>query len=171
MWLRFAVAVCGLACVAGQAEAAQKAAVLPFEVIFQVREEDFFGAPREATEEDNQKLTAAAELLKELIRKDGRYEPIETSSLTEDLVKASPVYKCQCEADLGKKVGADVVITGIFDKASESLINFTVREHDVASGKLVRSMKATIQGDTDLSWQNAVRWIVKNRMLKAEAGK
>ena len=88
--------------------------------------------------------------------------------MTEDLQKQSPIYKCQCEAELGKKVGADVVITGIFDKASETLINVTFREHDVATGKLKRSMKAIIQGDTDVSWQNAVKWIAKNRMLKAE---
>lgn len=171
MLVRFGVALMGLVCLAGNASAAQKAAVLPFEIIFQVREEDFFGAPRETNEDEKQRLAAASEQLKELMRADGRYEIVDTSSLTEDLEKASPVYKCQCEGDLGKKVGADVVITGIFDKASETLINVTFREHDAHTGQLKRSMKAIIQGDTDVGWQNAVKWIAKNRLLKkADAG-
>lgn len=169
MLMRMGVALLGLICLAGNASAAQKAAVLPFELIFQVREEDFFGAPREATDEEKQRLAAAVEQLKGLMRADGRYEPVEVKGLDEELEKASPLYKCQCEADFGKKLGADVVITGTFDKASESLINVTFREHDVATGKLKRSMKAIIQGDTDVGWQNAVKWIAKNRMLKADA--
>jgi hypothetical protein len=31
-------------------------------------------------------------------------------------------------------------------------------------------MKAVMQGNTDVSWQNVIKWIAKNRMLKAEAG-
>ncbi len=157
----------GLACLAGQAVAAQKAAVLPFEIIFQVREEDFFGAPREATDEEKQRLTEAAEQLKQLIRDSGRYQPVEVAGLEAELQQQSPIYKCQCEGDFGKKLGADVVITGIFDKASESLTNVTLREHDVASGR-TRSMKAVMQGNTDVAYQNVIKWLVKNRMLKTE---
>lgn len=162
-------ALFGLVCLVLPASAAQKAAVLPFEIIFQVQEEDFFGAPREANSEEKQRLVDAADQLKALMTASGRYEVVEVKGLDEDLQKASPLYKCQCEADLGKKLGADVVVTGIFDKASESLTNVTVREHEVGTGKLKRSMKAVMQGNTDVAWQNVIKWIAKNRMLKAEA--
>jgi hypothetical protein len=171
MVMKFVGALLALACLTETANAAQKAAVLPFDLIFQVREDDFFGAPREANEDEKKRLTSAVEQLKDMMRADGRYEPIEIKGLDEELAKAAPLYKCQCEIDFGKKLGADVVITGTFDKGSETLINVTFREFDVASGKLKRSMKAIIQGDTDVGWQNAVRWIAKNRMLKAEAPK
>jgi hypothetical protein len=166
--IKAVAALVGLVCLTGQASAAQKAAVLPFEIIFQVREEDFFGAPREANDEEKQRLADAAAQLKQLMRDSGRYEPIDVASVEPELPQLSPLYKCQCEADLGKKLGADVVVTGIFDKASESLTNVTVREIDVASGK-VRSMKAVMQGNTDVAWQNVIKWIAKNRMLKIEA--
>lgn len=165
--IKAVAAFAGLVCLAGHAAAAQKAAVLPFEIIFQVREEDFFGAPREANEEEKQRLADAAEQLKELIRASGQYETVEVAGLEAELEKQSPLYKCQCEGDFGKKLGADVVITGIFDKASETLTNVTLREHDVASGK-TRSMKAVMQGNTDVAYQNAIKWLVKNRMLARE---
>lgn len=167
--VRLLIALMALVCVTDQAIAAQKAAVLPFEIIFQVREEDFFGAPREANDEEKQRLTEAADQLKQMMRESGRYEPIEVASLSAELEKQSPIYKCQCEGDLGKKVGADVVITGIFDKASETLTNVTLREHDVATGK-TRSMKAVMQGNTDVAYQNVIKWLVKNRMLKTADG-
>jgi hypothetical protein len=166
MMIKAMAALAGLICLAGQASAAQKAAVLPFEIIFQVREEDFFGAPREVNDEEKQRLTDAAEQLKQLMRDSGRYEPVDVASLEADLQQQSPLYKCQCEGDFGKKVGADVVITGIFDKASESLTNVTLREHNVATGK-TRSMKAVMQGNTDVAYQNVIKWLVKNRMLKS----
>jgi len=164
MMIKAMAALVGLVCLAGQAVAAQKAAVLPFEIIFQVREEDFFGAPREANDEEKQRLIEAATQLKDLIVASGRYQTVEVVGLEAELEKQSPLYKCQCEGDFGKKLGADVVITGIFDKASESLTNVTLREHDVATGK-TRSMKAVMQGNTDVAYQNAIKWLVKNRML------
>ncbi len=168
MIVKIVTALLGLVVLTGQASAAQKAAVLPFEIIFQVREEDFFGAPREATDGEKQLLLDAAKQLQELMIASGRYQPVEVTGIDADLEKQSPLYKCQCEADLGKKLGAEVVVTGIFDKASESLTNVTVRETNVASGK-TRSMKAVMQGNTDVAWQNVIKWIAKNRMLKAEA--
>lgn len=168
MFVKAVAAMLSVVCLAGQASAAQKAAVLPFEIIFQVREEDFFGAPREANDEEKQLLAAASKQLQELMTASGRYQAVEVTGIDTELQTQSPLYKCQCEADLGKKLGADVVVTGIFDKASESLTNVTIRETDVASGK-TKSMKAVMQGNTDLSWQNVIKWIAKNRMLKAEA--
>lgn len=168
MMLKAVAALLGLVCLAGQASAAQKAAVLPFEIIFQVREEDFFGAPREADGVEIQRLVDAAKQLEELMRASGRYELMEVTGIDTELQAASPIYKCQCEPDLAKKLGADVVVTGVFDKASESLTHVTLREFNLTSGK-VRTMKAVMQGNTDVSWQNVIKYIAKNRMLKAEA--
>lgn len=168
MMIKAPAVLLALACLAGQASAAQKAAILPFEIIFQVREEDFFGAPREATEEEKQLLSTASKQLEELLRASGKYEPMEVSSIATDLEAKSPIYKCACEADLGKQLGADVVISGVFDKASEQITNVTLREFDLTNNR-VRTMKAVMQGNTDLSWQNVIKWLVKNRVLKAEA--
>lgn len=168
MIIKVLAATLALAALSGQASAAQKAAVLPFEIIFQVREEDFFGAPREATEEEKLRLVEAAQQLEGLMRDSGKYEPIKVEGIDTELEKQSPLHKCGCEADLGKKLGADVVISGVFDKASEQLTNVTVREFDLVNSK-VRTMKAVMQGNTDVAWQNVIKWIAKNRMLKAEA--
>lgn len=166
--MKLPAALLTLVCLAGQAAAAQRTAVLPFELIFQVREEDFFGAPREASEEEKQLLVTASKQLEELLRASGKYEFIEVKGLDAELEAKSPLHKCGCEADFGKQLGADVVISGVFDKASEQLTNVTIREFDLVNNK-VRSAKAVMQGNTDVAWQNVIKWIVKNRMLKAEA--
>lgn len=168
MVIRAGAVLLGLLCLAGQASAAQKAAVLPFEIIFQVREEDFFGAPREANDEEKQRLVDAVTQLEGLMRASGRYELQEVKGIDTELKAADPIHKCQCEADLAKKLGVDVIVSGVFDKASESLTNVTVREFDLTNNK-VRTMKAVMQGNTDVAWQNVIRWIAKNRMLKVEA--
>lgn len=165
MIIRAVAALVGLACLAGQASAAQKAAVLPFEIIFQVREEDFFGAPREANDEEKQRLTEAVTQLRDLMKASGRYELTEVTGIDAELQAASPIHKCQCEVDLAKKLGVDVLVSGVFDKASESLTNVTLREFDLKNDK-VRTMKAVMQGNTDVAWQNVIKWIAKNRLLK-----
>lgn len=166
--IRAVAALMSFVSLTGQASAAQKAAVLPFEIIFQVREEDFFGAPREPTDEEKQRLVDAGKQLEALMTASGRYELMEVKGIEPELQAAAPIYKCQCETDLAKKLGAEVVVTGVFDKASESLANVTLREFDLTNNK-VRTMKAVMQGNTDVAWQNVIKWIAKNRMLKAES--
>lgn len=150
-------------------QAAQKAAVLPFEIIQQPSKEDFFFIPQEKEDPvENERLENATQQMKDLMRASGKYEIVELNGMGKEIEDASPLYKCRCEAGFGKKVGADVVVSGIFEKVSESLTRVTVREHDTSSGKLTRSMRAVMQGNTDLSWQNVVKWIAKNRLLKAK---
>ena len=82
MIMKVLAACLGLACLAGQADAAQKAAVLPFEIIFQVREEDFFLRPsRSRTTRTNRSWRTAAEQLKALMKADGRYELVDDRRL------------------------------------------------------------------------------------------
>lgn len=170
MVLKASSVLLGLLCLAMPVQAAQKAAVLPFEIIQQPSKDDFFFIPQEKENPvEDQRLKDATEQMKELMKVSGKYEIVELNGLDKEIEDASPLYKCRCEGSFGKKVGADIVVSGIFEKVSESLTRVTVREHDASSGKLTRSMKAVMQGNTDLSWQNVVKWIAKNRLLKSKA--
>lgn len=140
-----------------------RVAVLPFEVPDVIREGEFL--PRPNTQDVPKIATATAELRK-LLGESGRYEVVDLTPLAADLKAAQPIHKCNgCDVDLAKKAGADIVVTGLVEKASDVLLNMSIEIKDVASGKPVRIGGTVIQGNTDDMWLRSVRWIVKNRLL------
>lgn len=151
------------------AAAATKVAVFPIEVPDQIREGEFI--PRPNTE-DKPRIALATDELRRLLSAGGRYEVVDLTPLAAEVEKAQPLHKCNgCDIELAHKAGADVVVTGLVEKASDVLLNMSIEMRDVASGKVVRMGGTVIQGNTDDMWLRSVRWIVKNRLLNEEAAK
>ena len=147
------------------ANAAQKTVVLPFDLVLQKKEEDFYmGASKPSPEEQARLKTINAELAK-ILSGDGVHELVDTSSMTKDIEAAAPFVDCNgCEVDLAKKLNGDVLYTGLVDKASDTLLNMRIMETDVASGQLKRAGNVVIQGNTDDAWLRGVRWLMKNKL-------
>lgn len=157
----------GLSVAAGPAVAAEKMVLLPFDLILQKKEEDFFIGAGKPKPEEQQRLKVVNDELRAILAKDSRYEMIDTAPIAKEITDAAPIYDCNgCEIDLAKKLGGDVVYTGVIDKASETLLNMRIAEIDVASGKLRKAGSVVIQGNTEESWLRAVRWIMKNRLAE-----
>lgn len=163
----FGVILLGLSVAAGPAVAAEKMVLLPFDLILQKKEEDFFIGAGKPKPEEQQRLKVVNDELNAILAKDSRYEMIDTSPIAKEIAEAAPIYDCNgCEIDLAKKLGGTVVYTGVIDKASETLLNMRITEIDVQSGALRNAGSVVIQGNTDESWLRAVRWIMKNRLAQ-----
>jgi hypothetical protein len=71
-----------------------------------------------------------------------------------------------CDADLARRVGAQVSITGTVQKVSNLILNMNIYLKDTMSGRLV-AVGADFRGNTDESWSRALDWIVRNRLFPA----
>ena len=148
--------------------AAPKVAIFPFDIRDVSQEGELVPQLQET---DLQRMKLVAGELKTLMEKDGTYEVVDIASLAADIEKASPFNRCDgCEAELGKKAGADLAVTGFVDKLSDALISLQLFARDTTTGKLTKSMSAEIRGNTDDLWLHGIRWLWKNR-FNVEAAK
>lgn len=170
--LNFAIAgLVGVVAGAGAAQAAQKTVVLPFDLVLQKKEEDFFIGAGKPSPAEQARLKMVNEELAKILSSDGVHELIDTVPISKDIEDAMPFINCNgCEVDLARKLNGEVLYMGLIDKASDTLLNMRIMEMDVASGKLTRAGNVVIQGNTDEAWLRGVRWLMKNK-LPAEAAK
>lgn len=151
------------------ASAGQKVAVFPFDMVFPKSEEDFFTAPTGPSKEEQARLELAREELSKRLAADERYEIVDLGGLSQEIAAAAPLHACNgCEIDLAAKAKADLAVTSVVDKISETHLSLTVAVIDVPNSRLVRNASVLIQGNTDEAWLHGVKWLAKNRLLAEE---
>ncbi|MBL8844864.1 MAG: DUF3280 domain-containing protein [Hyphomicrobium zavarzinii] len=166
-WL--AVAMVTSVALSGAAAAGQKLAIFPIDMSFPRSEDDFFLGTRGPSPDEQRRLDQAHAELQKLLAASGRYEIVDITPLSSEITAAQPIYNCNgCEVDIAAKSKADLVMTGVIDKISETHLSLTVAIVDIAKSKLVSNSSVLIQGNTDEAWMHGVRWLTKNRLLAEE---
>lgn len=156
--LLFALAV---ALMVTPAAATTKAAVFPFDFHDTQQDGEFFP---QYDPDDMRRLQLAADELRSLMQKGGKYDVVDLSSKAKEIETASPFYKCDgCEAPIAKDAGADIAVTGYVDKLSNASLNLQIVVRDSQTGELKKTMSAAINGNTDDLWLRGVRYLWKNR--------
>ncbi len=142
--------------------ARSKIAVMPFEL----SQEQRIGMRASISPEEANRLQLATQKLVTMLQESGSYEIVDISSIAAEIEDASPLFKCNgCEVDLAKKVGSQLVSTGVIHKASPTLINVSIFIRDVATGEPKHSMAVSIRENNDAGWVRGVRSLVRNRLL------
>jgi hypothetical protein len=150
--------------------AAQKTVLLPFDLVLQKKEEDFFIGAGKPSPAEQARLKVINDELAKILSEDGVHELIDTAPHAKEIEAAAPFVDCNgCEVDMAKKLNGEVLYTGLVDKASETLLNMRIMEIDVSSGQLKRAGNVVIQGNTDEAWLRGVRWLMKNKLPATEA--
>jgi hypothetical protein len=169
-WLTIGLAV--LTVQSAVASAAPKLAIFPIDMSFPQTEEDFYSGKKGPTPEEQRRLAMARDQLQKLIGEKDRYEVVDITPIAAEITAAQPIYECNgCEIDLAGKAKADLVMTALVDKISETHLSLTVAIIDVPQSKLVETASVLIQGNTDEAWMHGVRWLVKNRLLAEDKSK
>jgi hypothetical protein len=146
----------------GAALAGPRAAIFPFE-LSDVSLEGELAGPRP---DETHRLMLATEELRQLAARAAGYEVLDLAGLTAEIEKATPLYKCNgCEADMARRLGADVAITGYVRKVSNLILKVFINVRDVDSGKLTRIHQVDIKGNTDETWLRGVRYMVANGLV------
>ena len=79
------------------------------------------------------------------------------------------LYRCDdCAAQVGKLLGADLVMTPWVQKVSELILNVNVQIYDVKADKVLFSKSVDMRGNDDQSWMRAVRFLVRDMAEKRE---
>ena len=64
-----------------------------------------------------------------------------------------------CEIDIGKALGADVII-GWVQKVSNLILNINIEVKEIASGRTLYVKSVDLRGNTDNSWLRGIRYMV-----------
>lgn len=161
-----AAAMWVLACCATQAASAgaRKAAVFAFEVPDVIELGEYLPKPSK----EGPKIAVATQELRKLLAAGG-LEVVDLTPLAAKIKDKQPLHKCNgCEVDLAKEAGAEVLVVGLVEKASDVLLNMTIEIRDVETNRMQRAGSIVVQGNTEEMWLRSVRWLVKNRLLAEE---
>ena len=148
---------------AGPAQAAEPArtAVFGIELIDTSQE-----AERGTREDQSRRVDLATAELRRLLGASQQLQLIDITPQQEVIAAKAPLNKCNgCDEDIGKALGADLIISGIIQKTSNLILSFAITVKDVRSGKVIRAGQVDIRGNTDETWLRGIRWVVKNRLL------
>src|SRR5262245_12362977 len=145
------------------AYAGPKAAIFPFE-LDDVSLEGELAGPRK---DETQRLALATEELRRLAARNAGYHVVDLAALASDIAQAAPLYKCNgCEADIARRAGADIAVTGVVRKVSNLILKVFISVREVESGKVIKLRQVDIKGNTDETWLRGVRYMVANGLVE-----
>ncbi|MDB5759475.1 MAG: hypothetical protein JWM30_2764 [Burkholderia sp.] len=85
------------------------------------------------------------------------------AALIADLGSRFTLHDCNgCDADIGRALGADRILTGWVQKVSNLILNINIQIRDVQSGSVVLARSVDIRGNTDTSWLRGVRYLTRS---------
>ncbi len=140
-----------------QAAALSRIAVFDFEMINSSLQPM---TPAEAV-----RLKKLGETLRNRLAESGLVQVVDIGPV-EAAAQASNLQSCGgCDADLAKKVEAQLSITGTVQKVSGLILNENIYLRDAESGKMLAVMSADMRGDTDETWSRTLAWLIRYRLI------
>jgi hypothetical protein len=145
--------------VAATANAGPKAAVFAVELDDVSIEGEVAGPSTDET----RRLALVTDELRRLAAREAGYEVLDLGKLAPEIMQAVPLYKCNgCEAELARRAGAQVAITGIVRKVSGLILKMFVFVREAESGTITKAYQVDIKGNTDETWLRGMRWMAVN---------
>lgn len=138
----------------------KSAAVMDFELIDEMR--DYETEAAKAAQE--RRLALVSNALRHEFDQRGMYRTVDNNAaakLIADQKALQNLRNCNgCELDIGRALGADVVILAWVQKVSNLILNINIEVKDVASGKTLYTKSVDLRGNTDKSWLRGIRYMV-----------
>ena len=124
-------------------------------------------SPAPTTPEETARLHALDQQLDAALAAPGRYAPVDTGPVRNDLAGISSIRGCNgCELDFARKVGADLAAYGWVQKVSNLILNINLVIEDARTGKVVKAGSVDIRGNTDESWHRGLRYLIDERLFR-----
>ncbi len=149
---------------AGAAWAAEppRLAMFPFELI----DGSLQGERQGADPADQTRLAMIQDQLRTALVASGRYQLVDTAPATAAIEAAGRLWSCNgCELGIARKLDADLALVGWVQKVSNLILNLNVVVRDATTRTPVLAGSVDMRGDTDESWQHAMRYLIKHRLL------
>jgi hypothetical protein len=144
------------------ASAPRMAAVMEFELIDDMRDYERL----EVKDAQNRRIGLISDALRQELLQRGMYR-IADNSEAEDLISSLKAQQelrdCNgCEIDIGRALGADVIIVGWVQKVSNLILNINIEVKDVSSGRMLYVKSVDLRSNSDNSWLRGIRFMVNS---------
>ena len=144
------------------ASAPRIAAVMEFELIDDMRD---YERP-EVKDAQNRRIGLISDELRQELRQRGMYRIVDNSE-AEDLISSLKAQQelrdCNgCEIDIGRALGADVIIIGWVQKVSNLILNINIEVKEVSSGRMLYVKSVDLRSNSDNSWLRGIRFMVNS---------
>ena len=138
----------------------KSAAVMDFELINEIR--DYETEAAQAAQQ--RRLALISDSLRSEFDQRGMYRTVDNNvaaKLIAEQKALQDLRSCNgCELDIGRALGADVVILAWVQKVSNLILNINIEVKDVASGKTLYTKSVDLRGNSDKSWLRGIRYMV-----------
>jgi hypothetical protein len=132
--------------------------ILDFEIV------DTSQEPGDQRADHARRLAAARDAIASSLAARGVYEIVDRAPIQGDLDRIGAqtfLRTCNCIGDLGRKAGADLVMTGLVNKVSTLILSMGVSITRASSGELIYHQGFDFRGDNDNSYTRAAKFFAE----------
>jgi hypothetical protein len=133
----------------------------------------FFGfefintSPEPTKDEERRRIELIGNVLTDMLAKSDRFEvaPL-TDAVKEKIAKSAKITGCNgCQFEWARELGADLAAWGTVQKVSNLILNENLYLESAKDERPFFSQSVDIRGNTDVSWERGIRYLVKNNLL------
>jgi hypothetical protein len=118
---------------------------------------------------DAENLKKATDEVRQRLMASGQYTVVDTGSAAGDLRSAGGIQRCDgCEASLGKTLGADQAMIGIFARVSRTEFTLQIAVRDTKSGAILSNVFSGLRMGANYAWPRAVTSLIDNKILSPQ---
>ena len=115
---------------------------------------------------DAENLKKSTEEARRLLAASNRYSVVDTENAAGELRSAGGIQRCNgCEASLGRKLGADQAMAGVFARVSRTEYTLQVVIRDARTGAVVSQAFSGLRMGANYAWPRAVTSLINNKIL------
>lgn len=120
-----------------------------------------------SSDAEKARIKKISDELRANLQKSGQFEVIDATAAEKELSNVKQIGKCNgCELPVARKAGAQLVAYGWVQKVSNLILNFNLVIEDAETGKLVHGGSVDIRGNTELSWDHGLRYLLKEHVFQ-----
>jgi hypothetical protein len=125
--------------------------------------------------EKEARLAMVSQRLREAMASERLYRIVDSAPVAE-LIRAEEarqsLLKCNgCELDIARQAGADRVLLGWVQKVSNLILNINIEIRDAHTGAAVLRKSVDLRGNTDLSWQRGIDFMVRDMVENGQGNR
>ena len=133
---------------------------MDFELINEMRDYE----TEESQAVQQRRLALISDTLRQEFDRRGLYRTVDNNAaakLIADQKARQELRNCNgCELDIGRALGADVVVLAWVQKVSNLILNINIEVKDVASGETLYTKSVDLRSNSDKSWLRGIRYMV-----------
>lgn len=118
----------------------------------------------EVREAQELRLALISAELRRLLAERQLYRVVDNAPAAERIAKEKAMQELRtcngCDVEIGRALGADVVVVSWVQKVSNLILNVNIEVKDTRTGNSLYSKSVDLRGNTDASWLRGVRALV-----------